>query len=316
MIALAPHAAPEIQIAIARFLDHLRFERRLSPATLAGRSRDLSAFHSWCGTVQIHALTRIDVQAVRSYAARMRRDGRAAPTLERHLSSLRAWFAFCIEQEWLLHNPAAEVRAPRKARALPKTLTREQARSAVEAPGQDQGLVATRDRAMLELLYSSGLRRAELLGLTRSDFSEDWSEVRVVGKGGKQRQVPVGRPAREALAQWMRVRAHLAGANETALFVGHRGARLSASALSQRLHHWALSAGLETRLHPHRLRHSFATHLLEESADLRAVQELLGHARLSTTQIYTHVDFQRLSKVYDSAHPRARRSAPRSATEK
>lgn len=293
--------------ALARFLDHLRFERRLSPATVNGRGRDLSSFLTWCATTRIEAFARLDAQVVRSYAARLRRDGRDPATLERHLSSLRSWFRFAIEQGWLAHNPATDVRAPKKPRALPKTLTREQARIAVEAPAVEDSVEARRDRAILELLYSSGLRRSELLNLSHTDFSADGSEVRVTGKGSKQRLVPVGRHAREAIAEWLRVRANLAGTEEPALFVGSNGARLSASTLAHRLHYWARRSGLETVLHPHRMRHSFATHLLEESADLRAVQELLGHARLATTQVYTHVDFQRLASVYDAAHPRARR---------
>jgi integrase/recombinase XerC len=301
--------APAFAEALSRFLEHLRFERRLSPATVGGRRRDLGSFVHWCETVRLATFDRIDAQAVRSYAARLRRDGRDPATIERHLSSLRAWFGFALEQGWIRHNPAVDVRAPRKPRPLPKTLSREQAQQAVEAPAADDSVEARRDRAILELLYSSGLRRAELLNLSCEDFTADGHEVRVTGKGSKQRIVPVGRPAREAIAAWVRVRANLAAPGETALFVGRNGRRLSASTLAHRLHDWARRSGLETRLHPHRLRHSFATHLLEESADLRAVQELLGHARLTTTQIYTHVDFQRLAGVYDSAHPRARRKA-------
>lgn len=300
-------AAPAFAEALDRFLDHLRYERRLSPATIEGRARDLRHFLQWCATSKISAFTRLDAPAVRAYVARLRRDEREAATIERHLSSLRAWFRHAFEQGWIASNPAADVRAPRKPRPLPKTLSREQAKLVVEAPAGDDRLGAIRDRAILELLYSSGLRRAELLNLSERDFNADASEVRVTGKGSKQRVVPVGGPAREALAAWLRVRANWANDAEPALFVGRNGARLSGSSLAQRLHAWAQRSGLDTRLHPHRLRHSFATHLLEESADLRAVQELLGHARLSTTQIYTHVDFQRLAQAYDSAHPRARR---------
>ncbi|MGQ0698303.1 MAG: tyrosine recombinase XerC [Panacagrimonas sp.] len=302
-------AAPALDVAIERFLDHLRFDRRLAAATVGGRRRDLASFLQWCATVRLDALDRLDATALRSYVALMRRNQRDAATIDRHLSSLRSWFRFCIDQAWLAHNPAAEVRTPRKSRPLPKTLTREQARTAVEAPAVDDSIVAARDRAILELLYSSGLRRSELLGLSREDFSEDWSEVRVTGKGSKQRLVPVGGAARTALAEWMRVRAHMAAPAQRALFVGKRGERMSPSSLAQRLHYWAQRSGLAARLHPHRLRHSFATHLLEESSDLRAMQEFLGHARLATTQIYTHVDFQRLTTVYDSTHPRARRKA-------
>ena len=301
--------APGFAEALSRFLDHLRFERRLSPATVAGRRRDLTNFIEWSESVRIAAFDRIDSQTIRSYAGRLRRDGRDPATLERHLSSLRSWFGFALDSGWIRHNPAIEVRAPKKPRPLPKTLSREQAQRAVEAPAMEDSVEARRDRAILELLYSSGLRRAELLNLSCNDFAADGHEVRVTGKGSKQRVVPVGRLAREAIAEWMRVRANLAAPGEAALFVGNNGARLSASTLAHRLHLWARRSGLETRLHPHRLRHSFATHLLEESSDLRAVQELLGHARLTTTQVYTHVDFQRLAGVYDSAHPRAKRKS-------
>jgi integrase/recombinase XerC len=301
--------APDFAAALSAFLDHLRFERRLSPATVAGRRRDLAQFLEWCASMRLAAFSRLDSQSIRSYAAHLRRAGRDPATLERHLSSLRSWCAYAADQQWLGHNPAVEVRAPKKPRPLPKTLTQEQARIAVEAPAAEDSVIALRDRALLELLYSSGLRRAELLNLKTGDFTDDTTEVRVTGKGSRERIVPVGRAARDALAAWLRVRGNLAGPDEPALFVGERGRRLSPSTLAQRLHHWAQSAGLQTRLHPHRLRHSFATHLLEESADLRAVQELLGHARLATTQIYTHVDFQRLARVYDTAHPRARRKS-------
>jgi integrase/recombinase XerC len=203
-------------------------------------------------------------------------------------------------------NPAAEVRAPRRAQALPRTLTKEDVTSLVEAPGED-GTLPARDRAVLELFYSSGLRLAELHGLDLDAFETDLSEVRVTGKGSKQRVIPVGRKAREALRAWLRVRAELAGDDERAVFVSTRGRRMSRGSIQARLAYWARKAGLGVRVHPHRLRHSFATHLLEESGDLRAVQELLGHASISTTQVYTHLDFAHLAKVYDSAHPRARR---------
>lgn len=292
------------------FLDHLRFDRRLSPATLGGRARDLASFRQWCAKVRIIELKRIDLHAVRSYVASLRRQARDPATIQRHLSSLRSWLGYAIEQDWLKHNPAADVHAPKKPRPLPKTLNREQVTAALEAPREDQGIVAARDRAMMELFYSSGLRLAELHGLDLGAFTEDLSEVRVTGKGARQRVLPVGGKAREALREWHRRRAEIADANQPALFVGMRGARIARSTIAVRLHYWAQRAGLDTRLHPHRLRHSFATHLLEESGDLRAVQELLGHARLSTTQIYTHVDFKRLSQVYQNAHPRARRPGP------
>jgi integrase/recombinase XerC len=189
---------------------------------------------------------------------------------------------------------------------LPKTLTKEDAARLVEAPADEAG-IATRDRAILELFYSSGLRLAELHGLDCDAFESDLSEVRVTGKGSRTRIVPVGRKAREALRAWLRERGDHAGPGEAALFVSRRGTRLSRNSIGARLSYWARRAGLGVRVHPHRLRHSFATHLLEESGDLRAVQELLGHASISTTQVYTHLDFAHLARIYDSAHPRARR---------
>lgn len=293
---------------IDQFLDHLALERRLSAATVAGRRRDLASFQKWCASVRLNRLDRIDSQSIRSYAARLRRDGRGPATIERHLSSLRAFFDYLLEQSALSFNPARDVRAPKKPRPLPKTLSREQAARAVESGPEDtDDLMAFRDHAIIELLYSSGLRRAELLGLDLHAFSSDFSEVRVTGKGSRQRIVPVGKAARSALRSWLAVRDNFAPSGESAFFVGRAGRRLAGSTLARQLHAWAQRAGLETRLHPHRLRHSFATHLLEESGDLRAVQEMLGHARLATTQIYTHVDFQRLAKAYDAAHPRARK---------
>lgn len=303
-------ARPPFAEELAAFLDHLRHERRQSPRTLAGRSQDLGQFVRWCAEVRIATLSRLDSGTIRSYVVRLRREGRDAATVQRHLSSLRSWFRHLVERGLLQHNPAADVTGPKKARPLPKTLSREQAVLTVEAPGEDDSHVAARDRAILELFYSSGLRLAELQELNLDAFSIGYDEVRVTGKGAKTRVVPVGRPAREALAAWLRVRAHLANDGETAVFVGTRGARIARSTVQQRLQVWARRAGLDTRLHPHRLRHSFATHLLEESSDLRAVQELLGHANLSTTQVYTHVDFRRLAAVYDQAHPRARRKSP------
>jgi len=200
-------------------------------------------------------------------------------------------------------NAAAEVRAPKKARTLPKTVEKDALIAALDSPVA--GLSA-RDQTMAELFYSSGLRLAELVALDVDSIGSG-REVRVIGKGSKTRIVPVGRKAVAALQRWQRERALLVDSGERALFVARDGKRLSHRSVQQRLRDWARKAGLDGGLHPHRLRHSFATHLLEESGDLRAVQELLGHANLSTTQIYTHLDFNRLAKVYDAAHPRARR---------
>lgn len=293
---------------IARYLEQQADVRRASAHTLAATRRDLASFTAYCQESGIGALVQVDTHAVRGYVAWLRRGRRprSPATVRRHLSSLRGWFRFLVERGTLKSNPVSEVRAPKRSAVLPKTLGIEDVTALVEAPGGDAD-EDLRDRALLELFYSSGLRLAELQQLDLDDLEGDLSELRVTGKGRKQRVVPVGRKAREALRQWLRRRPDLAAPGEKALFLSRRRQRLSRSAIQQRMKFWARRAGLPVNVHPHRLRHSFATHLLEESGDLRAVQELLGHANISTTQIYTHLDFTRLAKVYDAAHPRARR---------
>lgn len=294
---------------LAAFLGHLQHERRLSAATLGGRRRDLTAFCGFAAEAQLLRFDQIDVAQVRAYVMRLRRRGADPATVQRHLSSLRMFLRYGVDRGWLQQNPASEVQAPKKVRGLPKTLARDQISTLLDRPLDSGDRTALRDRAMIELFYSSGLRLAELQGVDLQDFSSDGAELRVTGKGSKQRLVPVGGKAREAIAAWLRARADRAPAGEPALFLSARGRRIARSTIAQRLHQAAARAELGARLHPHRLRHAFATHLLEESGDLRAVQELLGHANLSTTQVYTHVDFQRLASVYDAAHPRARKPA-------
>lgn len=291
---------------IESYLNRLRDVRRMSRNTVDGRRRDLKKFTEYCAENGLASPAQLDAHAVRGYVARMRRDQAGPATVRRHLSSLRGLFRHWVDHGLLQANPALEVRAPKQAQALPRTLSKEDTIALVESPSDDT-TIAARDRAILELFYSSGLRLAELHGLNESAFGSDFSEVRVTGKGSKQRIVPVGRKAREALRAWLRLRGDIAPADETALFVSRQGRRLSRSSIQTRLRYWARRAGLGVRVHPHRLRHSFATHMLEESGDLRAVQELLGHANISTTQVYTHLDFSHLAKIYDSAHPRARR---------
>jgi integrase/recombinase XerC len=291
---------------IEAYLERLRTQRRASANTVAGRRRDLEQFSQYCRDVGIASAEAVDTHTVRGYIASLRRRNLSATTVQRHLSSVRGLLRHLLDHRRLTVNPAAGVRGPKRPQSLPRTLGKEDMRALVEAPA-DETTVATRDRAVLELFYSSGLRLAELHGLNLADFEGDFSEVRVIGKGRKQRVVPVGRKAREALRAWLRVRADATMDEQPALFVSRLGRRLSRSAIQQRLLYWARRAGLGVRVHPHRLRHSFATHLLEESGDLRAVQELLGHANISTTQVYTHLDFAHLARVYDAAHPRARR---------
>ncbi|MFA5529575.1 MAG: tyrosine recombinase XerC [Thiohalomonadaceae bacterium] len=289
---------------VERFLTHLRLERRASPHTVAGYARDLARFTAFCDARRLD-LTQVDAAAVRAFVAQRHHAGLSGTSLRRALSSIRGLFNYLLREERVGHNPAADVPAPRTARKLPKTLSVEQAAALLsDRPEAPEDI---RDHAMAELLYSSGLRLAELVALDLDSIDEADGTLRVLGKGAKSRVVPVGRLALEALACWHRVRGQLAAPGERALFVGTRGHRIAPRTVQARLARLARRQGLPTHVHPHRLRHSFASHLLESSGDLRAVQELLGHADIATTQVYTHLDFQHLAKVYDAAHPRARR---------
>lgn len=301
--ATAPdHAAP----ALRGFLDYLRYERRLSPRTLAAYQRDLDDFLGWLAGVKVKP-RRVDAQHVRAYAAQRHRAGLSGKSLQRHLASIRAWYRFLQREGQVGANPAVGVRAPKVARRLPHTLDVDQLGRLLALPGDAP--LDHRDRAIMELFYSSGLRLAELVALNVSDVTRSDELLAVTGKGGKTRQVPVGRMACSALASWLTTRRLLANPDEPALFVSQRGGRLSARAVEARLRQRAIEQGMPRHVHPHMLRHSFASHLLESSGDLRAVQELLGHADIGTTQIYTHLDFQHLAQVYDRAHPRARRKS-------
>jgi integrase/recombinase XerC len=248
----------------------------------------------------------LTVALARQYVSEMHRAGASGVSIRRYLSSARSFFGFLLSHEMVALNPFVGVPAPKAARRLPKALSADQAEAMVALDAKNDAL-AIRDRALLELLYSSGLRLQELVSLNLVDIDTTDGLVRVTGKGAKTRVVPVGSKALEAIANWLPLRGQWAQPGETALFIGHRGTRLGPRAVQQRLAYWAKRQLPGTPVHPHMLRHTFASHMLESSADLRAVQELLGHSDISTTQIYTHVDFQHLAKVYDSAHPRARR---------
>ncbi len=282
---------------IGRYLAHLRTERRLSPHTEAAYRRDLEALAAYCDGERIAGWKQLDNFHIRTFAAREHRDGLGPRSIQRRLSALRGFFDYLIREDVLDANPAADIRAPKAAKRLPKTLDVDQVASLLERRPTD--VLSKRDHAMLELLYSSGLRLAELAGLDVADLDLGDRTVRVLGKGSKTRILPVGKQALAALRVWL--------AETTALFVGQNGERLGARAIQRRIGRWATAAGVGVPVHPHLLRHSFATHLLESSRDLRGVQELLGHADISTTQVYTHLDFQHLARIYDEAHPRARR---------
>jgi integrase/recombinase XerC len=307
-----PSAAARAQRAlIERWLKSLAVERRLSAHTGRAYRRDLHAFSDWCVGQGIETFATLDENHVRVFAALAHRAGLDPRSIQRRLSALRGFFGFLIRESVLARNPAAEVRAPKGAKRLPPALDVDRMARLLEGPAgsRSDGPLELRDRAIMELFYSSGLRLAELVGLDLGDLDLNDRTVRVLGKGSKTRIVPVGRQAVAAVRAWLAVRGSWAGASNAALFVGQHGRRLGARAVELRVAGWARRHGLDVKAYPHLLRHSFATHLLESSQDLRGVQELLGHANISTTQVYTHLDFQHLARVYDRAHPRARRRA-------
>ena len=288
------------------FFDHLRLERRLSGHTIDAYHRDLARFDEFCDQQGLVDWAQLDAHKLRAYVALRHRAGMNGRSIGRELSSIRSLFNYLLREGVATHNPAVGIASPKGPRRLPKTLSVEQA-GRLLAPSTDASPEALRDRAMMELIYSSGLRLSELVALDLGDVDPLDGVVRVTGKGAKTRVVPVGRLALAALDAWLRVRVQWAVVEENALFVGKQGRRVSGRVVQAQLNRLASAQGLELHVHPHMLRHSFASHLLESSGDLRAVQELLGHADIATTQIYIHLDFQHLARVYDQAHPRAKR---------
>ncbi|NBC95008.1 MAG: tyrosine recombinase XerC [Deinococcus-Thermus bacterium] len=299
-------SAPDsLAAALGEFERYLRLERNASPATRDAYRRDLDRFARFLGGEDCAEWEQVDTDLVQRFVAREHRRGLSGRSLARALSAVRALFAWLLREGRVGRDPAADVRAPRADRSLPHALEIEQVERLVSVPGDDP--LARRDRALLELFYSAGLRLAEIASLDVSRLDLGAGEARVTGKGRRERVVPVGAPARSALSAWLQVRGDWAEADQPALFVSASGRRLSRRAIQARVAHRARQLGLPQHVHPHMLRHSFATHLLESSGDLRAVQELLGHADIATTQVYTHLDFSRLADVYERAHPRARR---------
>lgn len=294
---------------LPRFLAHLSIERRLSAHTDSSYKGDLQRFVGYCDRNAVPQWRLVDSQHVRMFAAAEFRRGSSPRTIQRRLSALRSFFNFLLRERALDANPALDVQAPKARRRLPETIDADLMTRLLAFRTDTQ--LGVRDKAIMELFYSSGLRLSELVGLSENDIHLADRTVRVLGKGNKERIVPVGRFAIDAIARWLKERPTLAAAGERALFVSSRGERLSARAVQKRVAGWAQRQGLGRHVHPHMLRHSFASHLLESSQDLRGVQELLGHSSMSTTQIYTHLDFQHLAKIYDAAHPRARRKAPK-----
>ena len=292
---------------LPRFLAHLSVERRLSAHTDTSYRGDLQRFVGYCDHNRVRDWRSVDSQHVRMFAAAEFRQGSSPRTIQRRLSALRSFFNFMIRERALDANPAVGVQAPKARKRLPETMDVDLMARLLEFRADTQ--LGVRDKAIMELFYSSGLRLAELVGLNLGDVDRGDRTVRVLGKGSKTRVVPVGKHALNAIARWLKERTGLAASGEPALFVSNRGARLGARAIQKRVAGWARRQGVGRHVHPHLFRHSFATHLLESSQDLRGVQELLGHANISTTQVYTHLDFQHLAKIYDAAHPRARRKA-------
>lgn len=299
-----PEGPERIDAAIAAFLDYGTNEIGFSPATLDAYQRDLKQFLGWCQQRSIEQVRELDEAEIRAFAAAEHRRGLNPRSVQRRLSALRRLFRYLRREGIVASDPGADVRAPKVRRRLPQPLDIDQVLALLNIPEEDE--LATRDRAMLELFYSSGLRVSELAGLAwqRLDLVEGL--VRVLGKGRRERLVPVGRHAIAALERWRLVHQTLPGGPDPHIFLSLKGKPLGVRAIQKRVAYWSERQGLDQRVHPHQLRHSFASHILESSGDLRAVQELLGHANLSTTQIYTHLDFQHLAKVYDETHPRAK----------
>ncbi len=289
---------------IQNFLDYMASARRLSQHSLDGYQRDLREFARYCEEREQLPLERAEAPQVRGFISQQRQRGLSATSIQRKLSSLRSFYQHRIRHHGGLVNPAKGISAPKRGRRLPKTLDVDMLAQLLRFPGDDW--IDRRDRAMMELFYSSGLRLAELAQLDIQEVDLHEALVQVTGKGSKSRTLPVGRLAITALRHWLAARDQVTS-DTAALFISQRGQRLGHRAIQLRIRQRARQQGLPEQVHPHMLRHSFASHLLESSSDLRGVQELLGHANLSTTQIYTHLDFQHLAKVYDQSHPRAGR---------
>lgn len=292
--------------AVDAYLSELSDQRRLSPHTVVNYRRDLDKLRLAAGETPLDQLL---VHHIRRFVAQMHARGLSGRSLGRVLSAWRGFFAWLGERGLVRANPCEAIKAPKSPRLLPKALSVDETSRLLEPADDEDPRLEARDAAMFELFYSSGLRLAELVGLERGalDSIVHEGEVRVLGKRNKLRLVPVGRQACTALQAWAAVRDELAAADETALFVSRRGRRISPRMVQLRLAQRAVRLGLPGHVHPHMLRHSFASHVLQSSGDLRAVQEMLGHASIASTQVYTHLDFQHLAKVYDSAHPRAKR---------
>lgn len=293
-----------LQDAVDRFLRFLKVERQLSPLTLLNYGRQLDAIIRIASEMKLTDWTQCDIATVRALVVRSRRAGLGAASLALRLSALRSFFDWLVSMDTLKANPAKGVSVPETPRHLPKNIDVDDMNRLLDINLNDP--LAVRDRAMMEVMYGAGLRLSELVNIDCKHLDLASGEVWVTGKGSKERRLPIGRSAVMWVEHWLDLR-ELFGPDDDAMFLSSQGKRISMRNVQKRFAEWGVRQGLNSHVHPHKLRHSFATHMLESSGDLRAVQELLGHANLSTTQIYTHLDFQHLATVYDAAHPRARR---------
>ena len=294
---------------ITVFLDHLCEERQLSQHTVIGYKRDLFELSEYLEPLSIASWPEVASHHLQGFITSGHRQGRSGRTLRRKLSACRTFFNYLAREGLIKANPAMEFSAPKSKTRLPTTIDTDHISHLLDIKSSDWHSV--RDRAMLELFYSSGLRLSELVGSNIEDLSFSDANIKVRGKGSKERLLPVGSKAVLALKAWLRLRENLPKghqANKDAIFLSERGTRISPRAVQERVKQWGRRLGINSGVHPHTLRHSFASHLLESSQDLRAVQELLGHADIASTQIYTHLDFQHLAKIYDAAHPRAHKA--------
>ncbi|WGE87167.1 tyrosine recombinase XerC [Actinobacillus equuli subsp. haemolyticus] len=286
------------------YWDYLRIEKQADPHTLSNYQRQLLAVSEMFSQAGISAWQDVNAAAVRWMLTQSHKQGLSAKSIGLRLVALRQWFNYLVQQEQMMVNPALGIKSPKVGKHLPKNIDAEQVGQLLNVEASEP--LELRDLAMMELMYSSGLRLSELQGLDLGDMDLAAREVKVLGKGNKERILPIGTKALQALQAWLGVRNDF-NPQDNAVFLNKRGGRLSHRSIQLAMQKWGKKQGLETHLHPHKLRHSFATHMLEASGDLRAVQELLGHSSLSTTQIYTSLDFQHLAQIYDAAHPRARR---------
>lgn len=292
---------PDIQ----RYLSHIASQRGLSPVTITNYQRHLNEFIALLDNTEVETWQQLDTHQVRLLAKELHQKGIKARSIATKLSALRSFLEYLVKNDQLTFNPAKGVSAPKLDKPLPKNISVDDMDQLLDIDGDDP--LTVRDHCMMELMYSSGLRLSELVGINLQDIKLSQKEIMVTGKGSKQRLLPITKTAVDAIKIWLKIRPDFAIPGEKALFLSKQKRRISARSVQMRMEKWGLEQSLPSHVNPHKLRHSFATHMLESSGNLRAVQTLLGHADLATTQIYTHLDFQHLAEVYDKAHPRAKR---------